>query len=282
MKYQVGVAVATANGAKWIGDLLNSIVRQDSSPRRLAIVDDRSTDSTLSVIASLSHLFVDRGIEVQVVGATSTATDNYTRIAQNFTQAVCMCRDLDFVALSDQDDVWMPYRLSSQLEQMQIRARVEYLASNGNVAGEGTLFDVFDVPASFEEWPARYKIRHTLRHSVATGGSSMLRVGSWMQAASFSPPNGWLHDRWWSILAATHGALALDSRCVIDYRVHPGQQVGLDRGRQVKFGLSRISSFGGDDAARFRDLLGLRGQALSEVSSELTPWSLAGTLFWNR
>lgn len=282
MTYKVGVAIVTANGAEWIPDLLRSITCQDSSPDRLVIVDDRSTDSTLSVISSLSQLFIDREIDVRVATATSTATDKYTRIAQNFTQAVRMCRDLNFVALSDQDDVWMPYRLSAQLEQMEFLPGMEYLASNANVAGQGTLFDVFDVPASFEEWSTRSKIRHVLRCSVATGGSSMLRVGPWMQASSFSPPPGWLHDRWWSIVASTHGALGLDPTPVIDYRVHPGQQVGLNRGRQAKSGVARIASLGDGDVARFRQLARLRDQASSEVGGELTPWSLAKSLFSNR
>ena len=282
MTYKVGVAIVTANGAEWIPDLLHSITRQDFSPSCLVIVDDRSTDSTMSVISSLSQYFVDRGIDVRVATATSTATDNYTRIAQNFTQAVRMCRDLDFVALSDQDDVWLPYRLSAQLKQMESRPDLEYLASNANVAGQETLFDIFDVPASFEDWSRRTQVRHVLRHSVATGGSSMLRVGTWMQAKSFSPPSGWLHDRWWSIVAATHGAFGLDSACVIDYQVHPGQQVGLDRGRQVRSGVARIASLGDGDVARFQQLMRLRDQASSEVRGELTPWSLAGTLLWNR
>ena len=45
-------------------------------------------------------------------------------------------------------------------------------------------------------------------------------------------PEGWLHDRWWSLAATAQGRMALDTKIVIDYRISPEQQVGLDTANQ--------------------------------------------------
>lgn len=281
MNQQVGVALVTANGEAWITEVLGSIAQQDLQPARIVIVDDHSNDGTLTEIDQVLPEFVARGIEVRVETATCTSTAVRTRIARNFTQAVRGCQDLDVVALSDQDDVWFPERMSVHMERMTKLPAVEFLAGNGDLSTRGTLFHAFEVPIDFNSWPPARQLRHVLRNSVATGGSSILRTGTWMQSTHFTPPEGWLHDRWWSILAATHGALALDPTPVIMYRVHDNQQVGIDRGRQAAAGGSRLAALGTSDLTKFRQLHSLRVQAARDVQGELTVTSLVRTLLGN-
>lgn len=281
MNQRVGVALVTANGEAWITELLGSIARQDLRPTRLVIVDDHSTDGTLTEMDQVLPEFVARGIEVRVETSTCTSMDVRTRIARNFTQAVRGCQDLEFVALSDQDDVWFPERLSVHMERMTKLPAVEFLAGNGDLSSGGNLFGAFEVPGTFNTWPPARQLRHVLRNSVATGGASILRTGTWMQSTYFTPPEGWLHDRWWSILAATHSALALDPSPVIMYRVHDAQQVGLGRGRQASSGTSRIAAIGVSDFAKFRHLHSLRVQAARDVQGELSITSLLRTLLGN-
>lgn len=281
MNQRIGVALVTANGGAWIAEVLGSIAQQDLQPSRLVIVDDHSTDGTLTQIDQVLPEFVARGVEVRVEASACTSQDVRTRIARNFTQAVRGCQDLDFVALSDQDDVWLPERLSVHMERMHEFPAVEFLAGNGDLSSEGTLFGEFEVPGTFNTWPPARQLSHVLRNSVATGGASMLRTGKWMNSSSFTPPKGWLHDRWWSILAASHAAFAIDPTPVITYRVHDNQQVGIDRGRQAAAGRSRLAAVGTSDLTKFRQLHALRTQAAREVQGELTVTSLVRTLLGN-
>ncbi|MEI7630354.1 MAG: hypothetical protein WCJ73_04300, partial [Actinomycetes bacterium] len=55
-------------------------------------------------------------------------------------------------------------------------------------------------------------------------------------------PKGWLHDRWWSLVAVVRSGMLIDEGIVIDYLVQAGQQVGLDTGSQTKSGASRLAS----------------------------------------
>jgi hypothetical protein len=66
---------------------------------------------------------------------------------------------------------------------------------------------------------------------VATGGASAIKPANFQY---LNVPKGWLHDRWWSMAAAAHHALIIDTTPVIDYRISATQQVGLDTAAQLE------------------------------------------------
>ncbi len=106
---------------------------------------------------------------------------------------------------------------------------------------------------------AAERMRTALRTSVATGGASMIRPARFPR---LDVPEGWLHDRWWSLVATGRDGLLVDREPVIDYRVQPGQQVGLDAGAQGRSGTGspgRPSRAG--SAARWRKARDLRRRA---------------------
>jgi hypothetical protein len=72
---------------------------------------------------------------------------------------------------------------------------------------------------------------YALRHSIATGGASAIRPCNFND---INVPEGWLHDRWWSLAATAQGRMSLDRKVVIDYRITPEQQVGLDTAQQAE------------------------------------------------
>jgi hypothetical protein len=53
-------------------------------------------------------------------------------------------------------------------------------------------------------------------------------------AGGLQVPSGWLHDRWWSLVAVVRSGMIIDEGIVIDYLVQAGQQVGLATGGQGK------------------------------------------------
>ena len=85
-------------------------------------------------------------------------------------------------------------------------------------------------------------------------------------------PAGWLHDRWWSLVATAREEMRLDDTTVIDYRISPGQEVGLDRGHQARSPLDRLRAGAGQlgtTAGRIRDLQQLARVATRETAPEL-------------
>ena len=91
------ILLATYNGEKYIREQISSIVNQKGVNITIFVSDDLSTDNTLKIIKSLSGNIEILPFEKRMGSA-----------AQNFFR---LFRDVDFskydyVALSDQDDIW--------------------------------------------------------------------------------------------------------------------------------------------------------------------------------
>lgn len=267
---RIGVVLVTHNSAQWIDETLDSIQAQTLLPHRIVLVDDHSTDTTSLILRVWAEKLRNTGIDVRVSPATSLSDDPLTRIAQNFSQGVRECSNLDLVALGDHDDVWLPDRLSEQVALMGAERSILMLANDGLVeATSTTLFDSFGVPGNLEVGDPVPLFRHVIRHSVATGGASMVRPQRLIESGALVPPAGWLHDRWWSLVAASRVALRLSATPVIRYRTSRTQVIGLDRGRQTEGGPSRWRSVTPADLRRFVSLHALRKTAAPELQSEL-------------
>ncbi len=233
----VAALLVTKDAERWLPALLASLATQTRPPDQLVVVDDHSADATRELLAAAG---------AHVVTATSSARDRVTRIAQNFVQGARVCAGVDVAAaagiaaadvvvLGDHDDVWHADRIEHQVAVLTARPRALMLCSDGRLVDDGgapvggTLRTSFPLPAGWPKMSAAQRMAAALRRSVATGGASAIRPAAF---ADLDVPPGWLHDRWWSLVALARDGLVVDDAAVIDYRVQPGQQVGLDRAAQ--------------------------------------------------
>ncbi len=232
----VGVAVVTHNGMQWIDECLQSILEQTRPADRIVVVDDASTDGTRE------HLRSNYATEIALLDAprSEPASPLAARIAANFAYAVRHC-DTELVALSDQDDRWVPTRLDEQVARIGSAAMIAhdgYLIDESGHRLPGHLRQWFPVPDDFQQVDPARRFRYALHYSLATGGASMLRP---QRFASLDVPAGWLHDRWWSLVATAMDAMVVDPACILEYRVSAGQVIGLDRGLQAGSAIQRIA-----------------------------------------
>ena len=108
---KVAVLMATYNGAKYIKDQIDSILRQKDIELELFISDDKSTDKTLEIIESYCVKYKNINlINVKKVGGP----------AKNFYFLInyINIKNFDYIALSDQDDFWPNYRLSNAINKL--------------------------------------------------------------------------------------------------------------------------------------------------------------------
>lgn len=92
--------MATYNGSKFIKEQIDSILSQLSVEDELVISDDHSTDFTVDIINS----YDDTRIKLFMNELTKGVT-------HNFENALIHSRG-DIIFLSDQDDVWLPEKIS--------------------------------------------------------------------------------------------------------------------------------------------------------------------------
>ena len=277
----IGVALVTHDSEGVLAKTLESIEHQSMPVTHIRVVDDASTDSTIDILTRWCHDMRSRGVDATFVAATSTDSNTITRTAQNFTQAVRALEGCDLVALADHDDVWLPHRIDTQVSFMDQHPHALMLASNGSITdddGPRTLFEAFAVPSDLNTRTCVNVARFVIRQSVVTGSASIVRPGQLTALPNFTPPQGWLHDRWWSILAASRCGLCIDETPVIDYRVTSTQQVGLDRGRQSRHGLSRVAASRWSDFAKFRDLMSIRPFASADARAAFGAAALTSAL----
>jgi glycosyltransferase involved in cell wall biosynthesis len=103
MHSTIGVAMATYNGIKYIGQQLDSICRQTLRPELISISDDCSSDGTFEFLEEYK-----KRSEIPIVLNSNTER---LGVIENFLIAFSQC-DTDFIAYCDQDDVWHEYKLS--------------------------------------------------------------------------------------------------------------------------------------------------------------------------
>ena len=101
----VSVVMATYNGEKFLSEQIDSILAQSYPVHELIIQDDCSTDGTTDVVRQYmkEHPFIKLFVNERNVGYN----ENFRLAALHATG--------DFVALSDQDDIWFPQKLERQV-----------------------------------------------------------------------------------------------------------------------------------------------------------------------
>jgi glycosyltransferase involved in cell wall biosynthesis len=104
------IALASFNGARFIGEQLDSFAAQTTKPGEVVICDDGSTDETVEIAERFA-----RTAPFPVSIHRNAARLGYSR---NFEIAIGRCSG-DIIFLSDQDDVWFPDRIETVLARFE-------------------------------------------------------------------------------------------------------------------------------------------------------------------
>lgn len=105
-KPSVSVVICTYNGAKYLREQLDSILRQDYLAAEIIAQDDASTDGTMDILSDYARRYP----QLKVFRNASSLGVN-----RNFFSAMRRATG-DYIAISDQDDRWLPNKLSAQLQ----------------------------------------------------------------------------------------------------------------------------------------------------------------------
>jgi len=117
-KLSFSVIVPVYNGEKYLREALESLVSQEYSSFEIIAVDDGSTDSSAEIIQSFASI-------------------KYVH-QENQGNAVARNHGIDFstgdvIALLDQDDVWVPEKLSIFSEYFTSHPEMDFAAANARM-----------------------------------------------------------------------------------------------------------------------------------------------------
>ena len=102
---QLEVVLATCNGERFLELQLQSLRDQQRRPERLLVLDDGSSDGTLSILERWQRLHPGWVQRLPAAPHRLGPTATFNRLLQA-SSAPC-------VALCDQDDIWHPNRLAT-------------------------------------------------------------------------------------------------------------------------------------------------------------------------
>ncbi len=113
MKYpKVAVIMATYNGERYIESQVTSILEQKGVEATIYAYDDCSVDSTKHILRE----FVKNGYKLKLF-ENSKASGS---AGKNFYQAILalQSKDYDYIALADQDDIWLQDKLNKSIKKL--------------------------------------------------------------------------------------------------------------------------------------------------------------------
>lgn len=275
--------MCTYNGARFVGEQLASIAAQTRPPDELVVCDDRSTDATLECVHEFARTapFPVRVFENEKnIGST-----------KNFERAVELCEG-DFIAVADQDDVWLPEKLR-KLEEVLANESTALVFTDGDVVDESlrplgqrvwqTIRFGVEEQRLFREGRAFAVL---LDHNVVTGAAMALKAEFKKLILPF--PNDLthdgipvLHDWWTALLIAAVGDVFFVPEPLFKYRQHASQQMGVmsERGEQApsfRAAARRRNTFAGEVRyvgailERLSAVEGVRANVLPDLEARLT------------
>ena len=246
------VALASYNGATFIGAQIDSILAQTELPDEIVVTDDQSSDDTLGVLAALA---ADSPVPIRV-------HRNPERLgyARNFGRAASLCRS-ELIFFCDQDDLWAPTKVERMKDAFADPAVL--LAFHGAlvVSGEDeALYQLYRAEEQrallatqpIDPWYASYGLTQVFRASLRANDDL------WERALNHVHRENELlaHDQWYYFLAQIFGRIAYIDEPLVRYRQHGANTVGASQVARPS-GMARLRQKFGHDARTDR----LRAQA---------------------
>lgn len=102
----VDVIIPAFNASRFIKETIQSVLDQTYLPKKIIVVDDGSTDDTISIIRSFDSDLI------QLITTDNGGVSRARNIGIRASSA-------DYVAFLDADDVWLPEKLALQLEALE-------------------------------------------------------------------------------------------------------------------------------------------------------------------
>jgi len=220
----VEVLLATYNGACFLKEQVDSILGQDYGNIRILARDDGSSDKTVQILEQYSQRFPDRFRVMPSGPSTGSPKNNFLILMKAATA--------DYVCFCDQDDVWLPDKVSrtkQNMDRLQQRwgEKVPLLVFTDLHLTDDKLEIVHD---SFWAYmsidPERiYRLPQLMVQSVVTGCTVMLNRAL-LELALRMPEDAYMHDRWVSWLASFMGKVGIERTQTVYYRQHDRNAVG--------------------------------------------------------
>jgi glycosyltransferase involved in cell wall biosynthesis len=214
----VTILLSTFNGARFLPAQLQSFLAQSHGHWRLYWRDDGSSDDTVAVM----HAFAAR------LGAgrcrESPGSGPHLGAAASFLALLGECRNAETLAFADQDDVWLPGKLTAAISRLATGSSDPALYC----ARQYLVDERLAAPRLSVDHGATKAFPACLAQNIVTGNTVVMNRAAAGLVAAMPAPEGSMHD-WWSFIAvsACGGKILFDREPQLLYRQHAANLIGI-------------------------------------------------------
>ncbi len=208
---EVEVLLATYNGELYISEFLDSLSLQNEVIIHLRVSDDGSSDRTLEIIESYQHLFESCKV---FNGPRNGPSANFFSLIEK--------ANYKFVALADQDDIWLPHHLITAVKRLSTTPDLPSLTFSA-------VEEFNDEKETTSLWPERFPgedIRTIITENLARGCTFVLNSKAVNLINLHKPVNAIMHDWWILLLIYSCGCVTWSNSPEVRYRIHKDNAVG--------------------------------------------------------
>ncbi|MDU7311107.1 MAG: glycosyltransferase family 2 protein [Aeromonas sp.] len=234
-KNTIAVVMATYNGEQYLSEQLTSVLEQNNVDANIYCSDDNSTDKTFSILEKFKE---QHNNNIKVTKNSGLGGPSY-----NFINALKLLRDEEYIVFCDQDDVWLPNKMSSL---------VDYAEKHLNKSLPGLVYcDAFVVDHLLVSLS---KTMYGDNHYTPFRFSDVLYLNGGVQGASMMINRRmadeiirynkyvYMHDQLATCIAILYGNIFYLNQPLMLYRQHQNNVIGTNVGLRNKFKLFFLSS----------------------------------------
>ncbi|MEA2905358.1 MAG: hypothetical protein QOI12_2745 [Alphaproteobacteria bacterium] len=254
---RISILLCTFDGAAFLPAQLASFENQTFANWVLAASDDGSSDASRAILSGFQQKWG--------VGRVDVKSGPGRGYIANFLSLVCSDIEGDYFALSDQDDVWEPDKLSRALDWLDaIPSHVPAL-----YCSRTRLIDQRDREIGFSPlFRKPPSFANALVQCIAGGNTMVFNESARKIVLSAGPDVDVPSHDWWVYLATTAagGRVFYDPRPSVRYRVHGRNRIGSNSGWAARYRRCRMLLKG-----RFAEWTEMNLGALGRIREHVTP-----------
>lgn len=218
----ISIAMTTYNGEKFLREQIESIISQTFTDWELVVCDDCSKDSSWFILEKYRQL--DSRIKIY---------KNETNLGfkKNFEKAISLCTG-EYIALSDQDDIWLPNHLSLLLSLLGDRSLACGNALLIDAEGQSLEKKLNEVDKLYIFDSNKYIFKNFFERN-ALQGASMLMKRSFTTSCLPIPESIAYHDAWLAFCACLENGIEYSFDVITKYRQH-GNNVSYQNHNKIQ------------------------------------------------
>ncbi len=214
---KVLVFLSSYNGEKFLRCQLDSLLAQTGVDLHIHIRDDGSMDTTHTILEEYANAHANISFEY----------GENLGYAESFWQLFSMPNHYDFYAFSDQDDNWLPDKLSSAITLLAPYADVPALYTSDVIPTDGEGKVISD--KLFSPDPAVQTYYESLVRSILPGCTFVFNSKAFEIIGKY---RGFKESHDWAVytIVSAFGTVVFDPVSHIHYRLHGNNTIGKDGG----------------------------------------------------